>query len=58
MLLSEVMLNTKLTSLCELGPLDPTNNLITMVPKDQMSVLREVHSGRTSLHDIGKDVCR
>ena len=44
------------TSLCELGPRDPTKNLTSMVPKDQMSVLREIHSGRTSLQDMGKDV--
>lgn len=56
MLLSEVMSYTKLTSLCEYGPRDPTNNLTTMVPKDQMSVLRETHSGRTSLQDMWKDV--
>ena len=46
------------TSLCELGPRDPTKNLTSMVPKDQMSVLREIHSGRTSLQDMGKDVWR
>ena len=46
------------TSLCELGPRDPTKSLTSMVPKDQMSVLREIHSGRTSLQDMGKDVCR
>ena len=56
MLLSEVMLYTKLTSLCECGPRDPTNNLTTMAPKDHMSVFREIHSGRTSLQDMGKDV--
>lgn len=28
------------------------------MPKDQTSVPRESHSGRTSLQDIGKDVCR
>ena len=54
--LSEVMSYTKLTFFCECGPRDPTNNLTTMVPKDQMSVLRETHSGRTSLQDMGKDV--
>ncbi len=58
MLLSKVMSYTKLTSLCECGPRDPTKKLITMAPKDQTSVLRETHSGRTSLQDMGKDVCR
>ena len=46
------------TSLCELGLRDPTKNLTSMVPKDQMSVLREIHSGRTSLQVMGKDVWR
>ena len=44
------------TCLCELGPRDPTNKLTSKVPKDQISVLREIHSGRTSLQDMGKDV--
>ena len=44
------------TSRCELGPRDPTKKLTTMAPKDQMSVFREIHSGRTSLQDMGKDV--
>ena len=45
------------TSLCLCGPRTPTNNLTSIVPKDQISDLTEIHSGRTSLQDMGKDVC-